>query len=154
MIYIGADHHGWELKVRINEWLSGRGYEFEDLGAFGYDKQDDYVDFAINVAQKVAQNPEGNRGIVICGSGAGVSIAANKVRKIRCGLGFAPDQVNSARKDDNINILALAADNTDEIKAFDLVEQFLTGEFVKTENYQRRIAKIERYEKLENSKRD
>jgi ribose 5-phosphate isomerase B len=152
MIFIGADHKGWELKAKICGWLAGRGYEFEDLGAFEYDHADDYVDFAINVAQKVAHNPEGNRGIVICGSGVGGSITANKVKHIRCGLGFVPDQVNTARKDDNINVLALAADNTDEIKAYDLVEQFLTSEFVKTENYQRRIDKIERYEKLESGK--
>lgn len=152
MIYIGADHHGFELKGKINEWLSGRGYEFEDLGAFEYDNQDDYVDFAVKVAQKVASNPEGNRGILICGSGVGVSIAANKVKKIRCGLGFAPDQVHAARKDDNINILAMAGDNTDEFKAFDLLEQFLDTEFVKSENYQRRVDKIDRYERLENGK--
>jgi ribose 5-phosphate isomerase B len=147
MIYIAADHHGFELKGRINDWLKGRGYEFQDLGAYEYNQADDFVDFAIDVAQRVAVNPENNRGILICKSGVGMNIAADKVRGIRCGLGFAPDQVHSARKDDNINVLALAADNTDEIQAWELVEKFLETEFVKSESYLRRVEKISRYER-------
>lgn len=143
MIYIGADHRGFELKAKINTWLSNRGYEFEDLGAYEYNHDDDYVDYAIDVAQKVKSS---GRGIVICGSGVGVEIAANKVTGVRCGLGFAEDQVHAARKDDNINVLAIAADNTDETKALKLVEQFLETEFVETDRYLRRIEKIARYE--------
>jgi ribose 5-phosphate isomerase B len=147
MIYIGADHRGFELKAKINQWMSNRGYEFEDLGAYEYQKGDDYVDFAVLVAQKIAINPDGNRGVVICGSGVGSSIAANKVKGIRCGLGFEEDQVFTARKDDNINILALAADNTDEFKAAGLIEKFLETDFVRSENYLRRLEKIKRYER-------
>jgi len=146
MIYLGADHKGWELKAKIEKWLSGRGIEFEDMGAFEQDKGDDFVDFGIAVGQKVAENPEKNWGIVICGSGVGMDVVANKVKGIRCGLGFEVDQVYAARKDDNINVLAIAADNTEEIKAFELVEKFLETEFVKSENYQRRVEKISRYE--------
>jgi ribose 5-phosphate isomerase B len=147
MIYIGADHRGFELKAKINKWLSGRGYEFEDMGAFEHEGQDDYVDFAIAVAQKVSNSPEAHFGIVICGSGVGAEIAANKVRGVRCGLGFEEDQVHAARKDDNMNVLALAADNTDEFKALELVEKFLETDFVKSERYMRRVEKISRYEK-------
>jgi ribose 5-phosphate isomerase B len=147
MIFIAADHHGLELKAKINEWLKGREYEFEDLGAYEYNPWDDYVDFAIDVAQRVASNPEANRGILICGSGVGMCIAANKVKKIRAGLGFAPDQVHAARKEDNINILTLAADNLDEVIALDFIEQFLDTEFVKSDNYLRREEKITRYER-------
>ena len=147
MIYIGADHRGWELKAKIEKFLQGRGYEFEDVGAFEYEHDDDYVDFAVLVAQGVAKNPENNQGIVICGSGVGVDVTANKVRGIRCGLGWEVDQVWEARKDDNVNVLALAADNIDEEKAMRLVEKFLETEFVKTDRYLRRIEKIKRYEK-------
>jgi len=147
MIYVGADHRGFELKAKINKWLQGRGYEFEDVGAFEYDRGDDYVDYAIDAAQGVAKHPHANRGILICGSGVGVAVAANKVRGIRCGLGFEADQVHSARKDDDINILALASDNTEEAKALQLVEKFLQTEFVESENYLRRTEKIERYER-------
>ncbi|OGC91621.1 hypothetical protein A2899_05305 [Candidatus Amesbacteria bacterium RIFCSPLOWO2_01_FULL_49_25] len=147
MIYIGADHRGFELKGVIEEWMKGRKYEFEDMGAYKYDRSDDYTDFAIEVAQRVAQNPERNWGVVICGSGVGVEVAANKVRGVRCGLGFEPDQVYAARKDDNINVLALAADNVTEEEALKLVERFLETEFVETESYLRRIEKIIRYER-------
>jgi len=148
VIFIGADHRGFELKAQINEWLSGRGFEFEDKGAYEADKSDDYVDFAIAVAQGVAKNPGKNRGIVICGSGVGVDVAANKVNGIRCGLGFAADQVHAARKDDNINVLALASDNTVYEEALQIVEQFLEAEFVDSESHRRRIEKIERIENL------
>src|SRR3989344_1049785 len=125
MIYIAADHRGVELKARINEWLKGRGYEFEDLGAYEHDVWDDYTDYAIDAAQRVAQNPEKNRAISVCGSGVGMSMAADKVKGVRSGLGFLPDQVHAARKDDNINVLALAADNTEEMLALQLAETFL-----------------------------
>lgn len=147
MIYIAADHHGMELKAKISEWLKGREYEFEDLGAYEHNPWDDYVDFAIDAAQRVAANPEGNRGILICGSGVGMCMAANKVKKVRAGLGFATDQVHAARKEDNINILTLAADSLDEVLALEMVEQFLDTEFVKSDNYLRREEKITRYER-------
>lgn len=143
MIYLGADHRGWELKAKIAKWLQGRGYEFEDVGAYDYDPNDDYVDYAIRVGEKVASK---SRGIVICGSGVGVDIAANKIKGVRCGLGLAVDQIHAARKDDNINILALAADNTSEEQALKMVEKFLETDFVESERYLRRIEKIKRYE--------
>lgn len=143
MIYLGSDHRGYDLKAKIAKWLSGRGYEFEDLGAYEYNHDDDYVDYAIKVAEAVAHS---GRGIVICGSGVGVEVAANKVTGVRCGLGFAEDQVHASRKDDNINVLAIAADNTDEEHVLKLVEKFLETEFVESDRYLRRIEKISRYE--------
>ncbi len=146
MLYLGADHRGFELKAKIDKWLTGRGIVFRDLGAFEYDTDDDYVDYAIAVAQEVAKDNDLHRGIVICGTGVGVDIAANKVKGVRCGLGFEADQVHAARKDDDINILALSADDTVEGKALSIVEMFLTTEFVESERYVRRKEKIIRYE--------
>ncbi len=146
MIYIGADHRGFEAKAKIEHWLQGRGFEFQDLGAFAYNHDDDYVDYAILVAQAVSKNPDKHRGVVLCGSGVGVDVAANKVDNIRCGLGFAEDQVHAARKDDNINCLALAADNTDHVYTLKLVEKFLETEFAESDRYLKRIEKIGRYE--------
>lgn len=146
MIYIGSDHRGFELKAKINQWLSGRGYEFEDLGSFAYDHDDDYVDYAVLVGQAVSKHPERHWGIVICGSGVGVDIAANKINDIRCGLGFASDQIHAARKDDNINCLALPADNIEDAKALEIVEAFLETEFDNSDRYLKRIEKISRYE--------
>lgn len=145
MIFIGADHRGWELKGKIAKWLAGRAYEFEDVGAYEHDSDDDYVDYAIEVG--VRSQESGGRGIVICGSGVGADIAANKVPGVRCGLGWEVDQVHAARKDDNINVLALAADNMEEEKALKLIEAFLETEFVESDRYLRRIEKISRFEK-------
>lgn len=147
MIYIAADHRGFELKAHIDEWLKGRGYAFEDLGAYEYNAWDDYTDYAIDAAQKVAENSDGNRAVLICGSGIGMAVAANKVSGVRAGLGFAADQVHAGRKDDNINILVIAGDNTNEMEAMELVEKFLETEFVESDSYLRRIEKITRYEK-------
>lgn len=146
MIYTGADHRGFELKAKINKWLSGRGYEVEDVGAYVYEHDDDYVDYAISVGQWVAAKDA--RGIVICGTGVGVDIAANKVEGVRCGLGWEEDQVHAARRDDNINVLALAADNLETEKALKLVERFLETGFVEHEKYIRRIEKMKRYEQV------
>lgn len=146
MIYLGADHRGFELKAKIAAWLQGRGFDFQDMGAFEYNHDDDYVDYAVLVGQQVGKNPERSRGIVICGSGVGVDIVANKVNNVRCGLGFAEDQVHAARKDDNINVLAIAAENTDNEYAIKLVEKFLETEFPESDRYLRRIEKISRYE--------
>jgi len=147
MIYLGADHRGFELKGKIAAWLSGRGYAFEDKGAFTYDRDDDYVDFAVAVGQAVAKSPEDHRGIVICGSGVGVDVACNKVTGVRCGLGFQADQVSCARKDDNINVLAIAADNCADDQVLMLVEKFFETEFTRSDKYVRRIEKISRYER-------
>lgn len=148
MIYLGADHRGYDLKGKIARWLTAREYEFEDMGSFSYDHDDDFTESTFLVAEQISQNPQKNRGIVICGSGAGVSIAANKLPNVRAGLGFAEDQVHASRKDDNINILALAADNTDEPYALKLVEKFLETPFIETERYLRRIEKVRRFERV------
>ncbi|MDO8488011.1 MAG: RpiB/LacA/LacB family sugar-phosphate isomerase [bacterium] len=144
MIYLGSDHRGLELKGKIAKWLAGRDYAFQDLGAYEYDHEDDYVDYAIAVAQKVAADPPHSRGIVICGSGVGVDIAANKVSGVRCGLGFSEDQVHAARKDDDINVLALAADNIEVDQGLKLIEKMLDTEFIMTDSHRRRLEKITR----------
>lgn len=147
MIYLGADHRGFELKEKIGKWLTEHSFEFEDLGALEYDHDDDYFDYAYAVAEKVQKSPETNRGIVICGSGVGVDIVANRFDGIRCGLGFAEDQIHAARRDDDINVLAIPADNCDDNLALKLVEKFLETSFAKSDRYQRRLEKLARFEK-------
>lgn len=145
MIFVGADHRGMALKAAVNSWLNNRGFEFEDVGSYEYNPDDDYVDYAIDVGQRVAKS-EIHRGVVICGSGVGMDIAANKVEKVRSVLGFLLEQVTSARKDDNVNVLSLPADYIDGRLAVLLVERFLTTAFDMTERYERRIEKMARYE--------
>jgi len=144
-IILGADHTGFELKAKIKEKLISHGYNFLDLGAYKYDPADDYPDIAIKVAEETAKS-KNNRGILFCGSGIGVCIAANKVKGIRAGLGEEIEIVKKAREDDDINVLSIPADFVDENKAFALIEVFLNTPFKNKEKYIRRIKKIEEYE--------
>jgi ribose 5-phosphate isomerase B len=144
MIYIGSDHRGFALKGKIKQWLAERDIEFKDLGSDHYDPEDDYPDFAHLVAKKVDEE-EGSRGILICGSGVGMDIVANRYPKVRCGLGFSPLQIIEAREDDDINCLAIAADFTDEEEVKEIIEAFLKTKFSGQERKKRRIKNIERY---------
>jgi len=146
-IYLGADHRGFELKERIKEKLKKHGYVYKDLGAYEYNPDDDYTDIAIKLGEAVS-NDKSSKGVLFCGSGVGVCIAANKVRGIRAALGEGIEIVKKAREDDNINVLCIPADFVDEEKAFALIEIFLNTPFKFQEKYIRRIKKIEEYENL------
>lgn len=144
-IILGADHRGVEAKEKVKQRLNVLGYDTEDVGALTQTAGDDYDDYAFAVAKKVASGINA-KGIVFCGSGIGVDIVANKVKGIRCGLGFSKEQIAAACHDDEINMLALASD----FLSYDLLEEivitFLTTEFVPTEKYLRRIEKIKKIE--------
>jgi ribose 5-phosphate isomerase B len=144
MIFIGADHRGFGQKEEIKKWLVDNGEEVVDLGAQNYDVEDDYPDFAIKVAEKVVF--ENGKGIVICGSGVGASVAANKVRGARAGLCLLERQVRAARNDDNINMLVLAADLIPLEDNIEIINIFLKTVFSSEEKYLRRINKIKSFE--------
>ncbi|MEK7551332.1 MAG: RpiB/LacA/LacB family sugar-phosphate isomerase [Patescibacteria group bacterium] len=144
-IYLGADHRGFELKNQVKSWLLENGFEVLDLGANEVIPTDDFVEYAVNVGQKVSQNKD-LKGIVICGSGAGVEIAANKIKEVRCSLGQSKEQIQKAREDDDINILAISSDFTNIENAKDLIEAFLQTDFISNENHNRRIEKISNLE--------
>lgn len=141
-IYIGADHRGFALKEQLKKYLAREGYEVLDKGNAQYDAEDDYPDFACVVAERVSHEQDA-RGILICGSGAGVAIAANKFKGIRAATITDPEQARMARSDEDINILALPADFLDEKTAREIVQIFLTTVFSAAERHLRRIAKIE-----------
>jgi ribose 5-phosphate isomerase B len=151
-IYLGADHRGFAMKEILKAMLTGDGYDVVDCGAAALDPSDDYPDYAKAVAEAVGKNSgvgdesDGDRGIVVCGSGIGIDIAANKFPGIRCALPAAPDQIYAARHDDNVNVLALAADFTDGETAKKIVKTFLSTPFEKEERYRRRIKKIADFE--------
>jgi ribose 5-phosphate isomerase B len=140
-IYIGADHRGFELKDKLKSWLTDWGYPFEDMGAFSYNKEDDYPDFAEVVAKKVATE-FGSRGILICGSDIGIAIAANKIKGIRAGGATISEQVKAAVNDDDLNILSVSADFLNEEQAKEIIKVFLETKFGGEEQYTRRINKI------------
>ena len=145
MIFIGADHRGFYLKEKIKAELQQRGYDVNDLGAYEYNESDDYPDIATKVAEKVSHHPN-SKGIILCGTGIGVCISANKVKNIRAGLAINEEIVKRAKEEDDINILCLPADYLDKERAISLVELFLKTEFKGEEKYLRRIKKIEEYE--------
>ncbi len=147
VIYLGADHRGFALKEGIKKKLMDEGYAVEDLGAAAAVPDDDYPDYAGAVAAKVAQAPNEQRGIVVCGSGFGVDIVANKFKGVRAALAMSPDHVYEGRHDDNVNVLALAADYVAPEDAMKMVHVFLTTPFdVKDARFARRIEKIEAIE--------
>jgi ribose 5-phosphate isomerase B len=143
-IYIGADHRGYQLKEFLKDKLTD--YDVIDMGAYEHAPQDDAVDFAALVSQKVAGDPSA-RGVLICGSGAGMCIAANKIGGIRCSVGHSADEVKASRHDDDLNILALPADFISQEESVEIVKAFLHTEFAPEERFVRRIAKTMELEK-------
>ena len=145
-IYIGADHRGFELKEYLKTVLKNGGYDVVDVGAATYDKNDDFPDFARLVAEKVGDAPEIDRGVLICGSGFGMDIAANKYKNVRAALPASADHAAQSRHDDNVNVLAIAADFTKEGTAEQIVKTFLETPFAEDERYARRLEKIRQSE--------
>jgi ribose 5-phosphate isomerase B len=144
-IYLGADHRGFNLKERIAKWLFEWKYEFEDLGAQSLEIGDDYTKYASEVASLVAKNPN-SRGILLCGSGVGVDVLANKFDGVRSSIGKSKEQVKAGRKDDNMNILVIAADYTKDEEAKDMLKAFLETKFDEKARYKRRLEDIRKIE--------
>lgn len=158
-IYLGADHRGFVLKEEIKPWLISKGHEVIDCGNSVYDKEDDFPDFAFVVADHVAagtlksptfqgvySNFPAAFGIVLCGSGGGMEIAANKIRGIRASTAITVDEVRHNRKHNNLNILVISSDSTSPEDAKKMIEAFLTIPFEPEERFIRRLKKIEERE--------
>lgn len=145
MIYLGADHRGYKLKEELKGWLVSRGCDVTDLGNDKYDRDDDFVDFAIRLGQRVVR--DGQRGVLVCGSGVGMAVAANKVGGVRAGVLTSGRQARIAREEDDINIACLGADFMTTEEAKEVVEIFVETLFLSEERYVKRIQKIKNYEK-------
>lgn len=145
MIYIGADHRGYVLKEKVAKWLFEWKFEFQDLGAENIDLNDDYTKYAEDVASLVADNKQ-SLGILLCGSGVGVDVVANKFDGIRSSVGKSPEQIKAGRNDDDMNILVLAADYTDEHEAKGMLKAFVETKFSGKARYEKRIEEIEKIE--------
>lgn len=137
-IFIGADHNGFDLKNRLMEYLQEKNIRVEDMGNYEQDPEDDYPVYAKKVAEAVLQNPADFRGIVICGSGIGVSIAANRYKGIRCGLVQSAIAAKHGRENDHINVISLASEYTPFEEAKKIVDIFIETDEVKKEKYIRR----------------
>lgn len=127
MIIIGSDHGGFTLKEHIKEFLQSQNIPYEDLGTFS-EESVDYPDYAIKVAQAVANDPS-TQGILCCGTGIGMSIAANKVKGIRAALCQDLFCAQMSRRHNDANILCLGARVIDKELALKIVQTFLTTKF-------------------------
>jgi len=141
-IYLAADHGGRVLKQTLLKLLTNEGHQVTDCGGFSNNPQDDYPDFVAALAQKM-QGKLTALGIIICRNGVGVSIAANRYSHLRAALGFSPTQVETARCDDNANVLALGADYFSTEEQIKLVQVFINTPFSNEERHLRRLAKVD-----------
>jgi ribose 5-phosphate isomerase B len=140
-VVIGADHAGFELKELLKRELISAGHDVEDIGAFEYDRHDDYPDFAAAVGRKVTAG-DAERGIVVCGSGVGACIAANKIRGVRACLCHDIYSAVQGVEHDDMNVLCLGAAIVGRALASRLVTGFLAAEFIDSGRFQRRLDKV------------
>jgi ribose 5-phosphate isomerase B len=138
---IAADHGGYEMKEKIYILLGANGHQVVDFGNLQYDSNDDYPDFAIPLARAVAAGAV-ERGVLLCGSGIGASIAANKVNGVRTAVCHDDFSARQGVEDDDMNILCLGGRTTGIAVAWDCVKAFLAAKFTGAERHLRRLAKV------------
>ena len=146
-IFLGSDHAGFQLKEKIKKYLQEYGKEVQDLGAFELNPDDDYPDFILPAARKVAENPQENFGIFFGASGQGEAIAANKVKGVRAAVyyGGSLELVRRSRSHNSANVLSLGARFLTVEEAVDAIELWLRTEF-EGGRHERRIQKIHKAE--------
>ena len=148
-IAIGADHAGFALKEKIKAYLEQQGYELDDRGTSSTESVD-YPDFARSVGEEVAEK-QAHFGVLVCGSGIGMAIAANKVRGIRAANVTSENEAQLAREHNNANVLALGARMLENAKALAITDKFLNTDFAGA-RHQGRVEKISRMEREEIAK--
>jgi len=146
-IAIGVDHGGFSLKQTIVDEVKKLGHTVVDCGAFAYTPGDDYPDFARAVGAAI-QRGEAERGILVCGSGVGASIAATKMRGIRAALCHDTYSARQGVEHDNMNVLCLGARIIGDELARELVRAFLAAHFDTSERFQRRLNKVLEIERM------
>lgn len=146
MIYIASDHGGFKLKQHLKKYLTAKKIEFKDLGPDKFKKDDDYPDYASKVAREVSKNPMQHVGILLCRSGQGVCIVANKFKNVRAGLVWNMDQAKMSRNDDMANVLCLPSEFISPYVAEHIVKVWLATPFSEDSRHMRRIKKISEIE--------
>jgi ribose 5-phosphate isomerase B len=145
-VFLGSDHAGWELKAHLASQLGRLGYEVVDVGPREYDPDDDYPEFCLRAAERVAAEP-GSLGVVIGGSGNGEQIAANKVPGVRAALAWSVETAQLAREHNDANVVGIGARQHPLDEATAIVTAFLATPFSGGERHARRIAQIAAYER-------
>lgn len=145
-VAVGSDHAGFALKATVIEAIGAAGHEAVDCGAYSMNPGDDYPDFAQAVARAVIEG-RAERGVLVCGSGVGASVAANKFAGIRSALCHDTFSAHQGVEDDNMNVLALGARVIGPSLAGELVKTFLRAGFSGAERHRRRLAKVIEFER-------
>lgn len=140
-IAIGSDHAGLPIKAPLAGYIESLGHEVVDVGPMSFDPDDDYPDFAAEVARKVA-NGEAERGIMMCGSGVGASVAANKIVGVRAAVCHDVYSAHQGVEHDDMNVLCIGARIVVEELAKELVAAFAGAHFSGEERHQRRLGKV------------
>jgi ribose 5-phosphate isomerase B len=147
-ISIGADHAGFEMKKMLIEFMEKLGHTVHDVGTFEPDKPDDYPDYAILVAEDI-RSGQAERGLLVCGSGVGVSVAANKFKGIRAAMCHDHYSAHQGVEHDDMNVLVLGARIVGPMMAQDAAEAFLSATFSGEERHVRRLNKVKGIEQNE-----
>ena len=140
-VALATDHAGFQMKGEVAPWLQEQGYQVLDLGAFSHEPADDYPDFAEAVGQAVVSG-KAERGILVCGSGVGASVAANKVPGVRACLCHDVYSAHQGVEHDDINLLCLGARVVGIELVKDLAMAFLSARFTGEERHRRRLGKV------------
>lgn len=144
-IYIGADHRGFHLKEKIESYLKDRGHEVVDEGGKELDPDDDFTVFAGRVVHAMKASDDMTvRGILVCGSGQGMVMAANRFKGIRAGLGWSEEAARSTRNDEDSNVLALPSELLESGTQWQkVIDTWLTTPFAGAARYKRRISQLD-----------
>jgi len=143
-LFLGADHNGFDYKVKLAEYLRAHGYDVVDEGDEKRDPEDDFPQFAARVvtAMRSSDDPDA-RGILICGSGQGMAMAANRFRGIRASLCWDTEEARASRNDDDANVLCLTARYIDFDKTMAIVNTWLMTPFAGAPRFKRRIQELD-----------
>jgi ribose 5-phosphate isomerase B len=146
-IFVGADHRGYVSKQEVLNYLKSAGYDAEDIGDENFDPEDDFPVFATKATNKVLSSDDDDpRAILICGSGQGMAMAANRFKGIRAGLGYDIESAKSTRNDEDSNVLALPAElfkKEDKNNVFVIIEAWLNTPFAKAARFLRRNQELD-----------
>ena len=141
-VYLGADHAGFELKEKIKKYLDKKGISYEDVGTFS-EESVDYPDYAFKLGKKVAS--EDGRGILVCGTGTGMCIAANKVRGVRAAVVYDEYSAKMSREHNDVNVICLRGRGFSDEENLRLLDIWLNSQFSAQERHKRRVGKINDY---------
>lgn len=146
MLYLGADHRGYRLKEALKAYLVDAGYDVRDMGALELDIADDYPDFAKAAVETLRGNMDHNKAILICGSGHGMDMLANKYKGMRAALCFNTGVAKQSREHEDANVLVLPSDWLKEQEVMEIVKIWLDTDFDGAERNVRRLEKMKEVE--------